>query len=337
MNGWSTIREFPFDAPTEAGLVICAGGFEERAVRFALLLKKSRCQIESSLLLRYEGQLSGNEPNYEILKTQMQSLSEEAVETVPADPNRPIESYNRIRAKIEKLSSQVKNRSAIVDISGMTHLSAIGTIHACITNGFRVLVVYTEAKSYYPPKEKEIEVVRAWKDRKYQLAARYLQSAGLKAVQILPEFVGNFRPGRQTCLMIFVGYEPNRMEGLVDAYAPGALIVFYGKSPHKKLWWRTRLSKCLHEDLFARWHVREAEISTLDIEKIIVTLEQECSVIQEQYDIALAPQCSKMQGLAAYLFWRRHPEVQLIFTSPVSFNPKHYSHGAGRTFLFEIS
>jgi hypothetical protein len=168
------------------------------------------------------------------------------------------------------------------------------------------------------------------------VAAEYLQSAGLKEVQILPEFAGNFRPGSQTCLIIFVGYEPNRIKGLIDIYAPSAMLVLYGRSPHHGFSWRTRLSHELHEDLFSQWLVRRAEVSTLEVDQILKALEEEFSTIREHYDVAIAPQCGKMQALAAYLFWRRHPEVQMLFTSPVRFNPSNYSEGTGRTFVYEI-
>jgi hypothetical protein len=137
-------------------------------------------------------------------------------------------------------------------------------------------------------------------------------------------------------LIVFVGHEPNRVEGLVDSYAPSAVIVFYGLSPHRTFDWRTKLSRELHAELFAQWHTREVDVSTLYLEEILEQLEREYFNIRDQYDVAIAGQCSKMQAIAAYLFWRKHPEVQLVFTSPVRFNPQHYSWGAGRTYGYRL-
>jgi hypothetical protein len=218
----------------------------------------------------------------------------------------------------------------------MTHLWAVATIHSCIRNGLRTTVVYTESKTYYPPKSQYRRVVRAWRERQYDIASKYLQSAGLGSVQILPEFSGNFGPGRPTCLILFAGYEPNRVEGLMDSYSPSAVLVVYGVSPHKGLAWRTHLSKELHRELFARWHVRETDVSTLGVDAIIQRLEEEFRPIRDQFDVAISPLCSKMQAVAAYLFWRRHPEVQLVFSSPVRFHPSHYSLASGKTFAYEV-
>jgi len=331
------LKQFDFLAETRAGAIVCTGGFEDRSVAFVAKLRKARCSVEKSMLLQYEGQIEENEPNNRFLKRRLKTIIGKEPQLVSINADKPIGSLGRITRKIEDLLSRLSDRTVFVDVSGMTHLLAIGTIHACVSSGLRTFVVYTEAKSYFPQKRDQQKLIRAWKDEKYDIAVQYLQSAGLKAVQIIPAFAGNFRPGRQTCLMVFVGFEPNRIETLVDDYAPGVLIVFYGRSPHKEFRWRTRLSRELHNELFSQWYVRQTEISTLEVEDILRKLEREFQVVKEQFDVAIAPQCSKLQALASYLFWRRHPEVQLIFTSPVSFNPKRYSRGARRTFVYEIS
>jgi hypothetical protein len=328
--------DFDFDHQTTAGLLVVAGGFEDRAITLAKRLSKANIVAEESIVLHYESQRSDNEPNFRFLQTRLQSLIGKEPHAVPVHADTPVQSYARIRTKIHQIASYVNEQTAVVDISGMTHLWALGTIDACFSAGLRVLVAYTEARWYFPRKQDTKRLVRTWKNHDYSAASSYLQSAALKAVHIPPEFGGNFHAGWPTCLMVFVGYEPNRTQGLVDDYAPGALVVLYGKSPHASLHWRTQLSRDLHEELFSQWRVREVEISTLEVDGTIAKLEEEFGVIREQYDLAIAPQCSKMQGVASYLFWRRHPEVQLLFTSPVRFNPRRYSGGARRTFVYEI-
>ena len=332
----SQLREFDFAERASAGLLIVAGGFEERAITFSKKLKKSVCSLERTLVLHYENQADDNSPNYEKLKTKLRSLTGEKSLLCTVHADKPIQSSRSIEKKIRELAGTVQDRTAIVDISGMTHLWALTTIHSCLRSGLHTLVVYTEAKTYFPTRKVRSRLLSAWKAQEYEVAAEYLQSAGLKEVQILPEFAGNFRPGTQTCLIVFVGYEPNRIKGLVDIYAPGAMMVFYGRPPHQEFSWRTRLSHELHEELFSQWLVRRGEVSTLEVNQILKALEEEYRTIRERYDVAIAPQCSKMQALASYLFWRRHPEVQLLFTSPVRFNPSNYSKGAGRTFTYEI-
>ena len=126
--------------------------------------------------------------------------------------NKAIKSYEDIDSKIKTISEWISNRTALIDISGMTHLFAIATIHACLSNGFKTSIVYTEAKSYSPKKQDKDKLVKAWKNDDYDVCENYFQSAALKGVHILPEFYGNFGLfGHQVCLILFVGYKPNKI------------------------------------------------------------------------------------------------------------------------------
>jgi len=330
--------EFGFYVNSSAGLLICAGGFEQRSVALTSRLRKTNFSSERGLLLRYQNQPAAeNELNFQRMKPRMQLLCKQQPEVIAVNDDQSIQTSQSLQGKIAELCYCLESQTAYVDISGMTHLIATSVLHACLSCRLRTTVVYTEAKWYFPSRAMWRHVVRAWRSGEGGSARQFLQSAGLKAVHILPAFSGNFRPGHQTCLIVLAGHEPNRVEGLVDDYAPGALIVLYGISPHRSLQWRTQLSKELHAELFSQWHVREEVTSTLRVDEVLRTLEREFQTIKDRYDVAVAPQCSKMQAVATYLFWRRHPEVQLIFTSPVSFNPKRYSRGAGRTFLYQIA
>lgn len=328
------LRELDRDLPVSAGLFVGAGGFETRASAFARQLP-SGSVFSKMLLFHYKHQRVDNERGFERVRGALRTRLGSTPSELELDSEEPIASSRRIGRAINHLA--IPERTAVIDISGMTHLWALSTLHACLSRGMRTTVVYTESQSYYPRKQERQKVVNAWQKRDYAEAAKYLQSAGLGSVQILPEFGGNFRPGKRSCLIIFVGFEPNRIEGLVDAYAPGALVVFYGVSPHAEFSWRTPLSRELHAELFQRWYVKEAEVSTLTLPDICRSLEAEFQAVRDHYDVAIAPQCSKMQAVASYLFWRHHPETQLVFTSPVRFNPARYSWGAGRMFACEIA
>jgi len=179
-------------------------------------------------------------------------------------------------------------------------------------------------------------LVKAWDTEDYGTAAKYLQSEALRTINIMPEFAGALVHTKPSCLMIFAGYEPNRTEGLIQNYGADRIVAFYGQSPHRRLEWRTELSRKLHRRVFAKLHVREIEVSTLNVGEILAELETEFSILKDYFDIAVAPLCAKMHAIASYLFWRRHPEVQLVFTSPLLFNPKHYSLKAGRIYFYQL-
>jgi hypothetical protein len=145
-------------------------------------------------------------------------------------------------------------------------------------------------------------------------------------------------------LMLPINLSPDEIrwfQGLQKKYRPLAMD-WWGKDKLCELLtghrdnWRTKLSKDLHRNLFRGWLLRETETSTLNVHGVLDTLEKEFQAVGFRYDVAITPHCSKMQAIALYLFWRRHPEVQIVFTTPVRFNAKHYSRGSGQTFEFSL-
>jgi hypothetical protein len=331
-----TLKNFNFEETFDVGLTIVAGGFEDRTLTFGNNLRKDKFHTEKILILHYISQLEANEGNYSKLKDALQNKLSQFPNDIHVSSDSRIKSCIEIKNKIIEASSNLTNRNVIIDISGMAHLWALTAIHACRRLNLKISIIYTEAKYYFPMKQEKEELLTAWHNRDRDTSGKYLQSSYLKSVDIVPEFDGNLRTGKPTCLIIFAGYEPNRIDGLIDKYAPSRIIVIYGKSPHQELEWRTQLSKELHKDILSKWGKREFEVSTMDLKEIISLLEHEYSVIQNEYDVIVSPHCSKLQGLATYLFWLRHPEVQLVFTTPGKFNPDHYSKGNKGTFIYEL-
>jgi hypothetical protein len=331
-----SLEKYNFNSKESAGLLIVAGGFEDRAKTFVKRLQVNNFECEQSLIIKYDNDFEQNGPNYVYLLKKLTKISKSEPKTVNVHGSGQQVGFVKIRDKILEFSSILEGKNVFIDISGMPHLFALCCIHYCLMFQLDVRVIYSEAKFYYPQKKDQIKLVNAWINSDFEVAEKYLQSAALKEVNIIPEFSGSFRPGKLTCLILFVGYEPNRIEGLIDDYAPGRLIVYYGKSPHKEFFWRAELSKELHKNLFSKWYHREELISTLEIDEIIQKLEYDFKVLYNEFDIAICPQCSKIQAIACYLFWKNHPEVQLIFTTPVRFHPKKYSIGEGDTFILNL-
>lgn len=331
-----SVPEFEFASNVSYGLFIAAGGFEKRDLSFVRRVNTRKFNIEQAILLRYVTQREDNEQNFNRLMTYVKKFTNN-IEIVDVDVHMPDRTLLKIAEKVHLASTYLNNRSAVIDISGMAHVLICCCLRAVDTNFFQTSLVYTEADDYYPRESEWNVVINAMKNRDFKIMAKYLQTAGLKDIQIPTDFKGNTRPGSKTCLFVMAGYEPNRVQGLVDEYAPNAIVVFYGKSPHEKLGGRQGLSIALHKHVFDGWRYREEyDLSTLEIGKILKVLETEYQILRSEFDVAITSQCSKMQTVASYLFWKKHPEIQLVFTTAVRIDPKRYSKGEGKTFKFDL-
>jgi hypothetical protein len=50
-------------------------------------------------------------------------------------------------------------------------------------------------------------------------------------------------------------------------------------------------------------------------------------------NIYLAPLGSKMQTVGAFLFWRRHPEISIVFSQPKRYFRNKFSRNSRDTFV----
>ena len=329
------IPEFDFTSKESYGLFIAAGGFDKRALTFIRRADVRKVSIEQAILLRYVTQREDNEPNFNRLMTRIKKFTNN-IEIIDVDVHIPDKFLKELVEKVCFASKSLNSRSAVIDISGMAHVLICCCLRAVDISLLQTSVVYTEASDYYPREAKWDVVIDAVKKRDFKVMAKYLQTAGLEDIQIPTDFKGNTRPGYKACLFLMTGYEPNRVQGLVDDYAPNAIVAFYGKSPHERLHGRQKLSIDLHKHIFDGWRYRERyDISTLEVENILDILESEYQTLRSEYDVGITSQCSKMQTVASYIFWKQHPEIQLIFTTPVKWAKRH-SSGEGYTFQFNL-
>ncbi len=315
-------------------LLIVAAGFEDRAIAGAVRLGKSLARFSGVVLVQYTAGLPGNDAHYDQLNRLLKEQGAAVEGTIVIDRSKPVLAHRQLREGIANVVARKQPRRAWLDISGLSSLLIVTGLHELRRLHVPVSILYSEADEYLP-KQSEYERVKTDSDQHFELSEALLQSATLSGLYILPDFAGSTRANKPACLFEFAGFEPHRATGLIDDYAPAAVVVFYGRSPYEDLAWRTKMSRDLHRGLFSRWHVREAETSTLQVEQILSDLEAQFAVLRASYDIAIAPQCSKMQVVATYLFWLRHPEVQLIFTSPAAYT--RHPAGFRRTYQLDLA
>ena len=111
---------------------------------------------------------------------------------------------------------------------------------------------------------------------------------------------------------------------MVEETNPSLLLLLYGRPGDESLGWRLDLSRRLHRKF--------ETVSTLRFEETMAALERYYDYLIDDYDLALAPLGSKMQTVAAYLFWERYSETQLMFPTPIGYDPGRSPKGAGTTY-----
>lgn len=313
-----------------SGLVVLSAGFEDRAKEF---ISKATLDINSTVLLvKFENDIENNNETYEEYRQIIvDQIGESRVTTVSLNQKYPREYIVDLEAALQKMPRDINE--VWLDISGMPSHAICASLQVvrAYKPTYPINVIYTSARTYHPSKS-EFDTLK----KKQAEGIEYLPSSLAREMSenlILSSFSGQRTNEGQSCLAIFAGYEVHRSAGVIENVNPSMLLLLYGKPEGRGLGWRLDLSKQLHKKFEKTRKSAVEEVSTLYLKEGLERLDQYYEYIYDEYDLTIAPICSKMNAVAAYLFWEMYREVQLIFPLPIGYATDKKAERVGQSFL----
>lgn len=212
----------------------------------------------------------------------------------------------------------------LVDISSFKTTAIIQILELLLSLNLKKLkIIYTEAKEYYP------------KNRVDTLQGEHL-SLGLRKITSLKDFYGYHTPGYSHLLIIILGLEPIRSRGVFNLIQPSKKIGVIGNPSRMDLKWRLDLAKNMYQNFFGDKD-EYIVLSEFNYKEVLTSLEILYDKYYQNNNITLTPLGSKMQTIAVLLYLLNHPDIQLLISIPIKYDPKKYSEGIGEKFqiIFE--
>jgi hypothetical protein len=191
------------------------------------------------------------------------------------------------------------------------------------------------AKSYQPSREEYERMKEKAGEEDIESLPRSM-ALEISRNLVLAEFAGHRSRDARSCLVIFAVYEIHRSSGVIGAVNPALLLLLYGRPGTSGIDWRTDLSKQLHRRFEKNRRTDAEVVSTLDPFDAVRLLEQYHGYLKDDYDLVISPICSKMNRIAAYMFWERYGEVQLKFPLPIGCDPKNGPSGVDKTYCLDL-
>lgn len=321
------------NALNEVQILIVAAGFEERA--FHALSSCEFAEPAQIVLILYENEVPRNQEVAEkYLKVARIKFGEERLNTITLNDNNINDFSSVLKKTLQSVPIDLTNIA--VDVSGMpAHLVF------CVLDMARDLrphnsqtVIYTSAIDYTPTKA-EYNSLKAKQGDDIEFIPHPM-ALEMSENLVFDPFSGYRSGDSKSCLALFAGYEAHRSTGVVDAINPTILLLLYGQPGNPELDWRLDLSRRLHNKFEKTRRCAVEIVSTRDIEKTIAILEEYYKYLIDDYDLTIAPVCSKMQSLATFIFWERYPEVQVTFPIPIGYDPERRPRGVGETYSIEL-
>lgn len=297
-------------------IFVCALGFEDRCLSAPERLVEMGYRARHALCLRYNPEYEENLRNLKPLSQHLRRITDKSPATCSYDWAGPLVSRRALEGAWNDLFGLEKVQSATLDTSSLTTMGIVQTLDFLCVRVETLRVLYTEYESRHPLERSEpVE------------AEEEAGTSGVRTILTVPGFGGLFSPGYSPLLVVFLTFESARLRGIFRRFQPASRTGIVGiprSQPFK--WWATRL-----REKFSRRVEQIVKVSSFDYRDVLTLLETIYGSESPTHNITVAPTGSKMQTIGTFLHGKRHPDVQLLFAIPISWDPERYSKGCGET------
>ena len=308
-------------------ILILAMGFEDRNIAIIEKIKTASLSIKKIILLDYKNK-NANEPMRSdiIKKSNIISKSIEIIET----------------NELSKIENHLKdNDKVIIDISGMTRIIIFQVLNILDRMGIFYDIVYTEAETYFPLKS-FYDSLTADGVNKETAFSRYLESEKAEFAYsydcdiISPdELSGKPEPGKPAMIISFFTFKRSRLQAILQLLEVEKKIFILSEPVRPELKWRRHFMEIANLDLIQKNEPDIKILNTLNPFDVMHYLEEKTYKNKDysRYNLILAPLGSKMQTIGSYFYWRKHPEITVLFSQPRSYFKDAYSKSYKETFI----
>lgn len=316
----------------EFDIIILAAGFEDRALKVisdGVFRDGTQC-----VLIRYVNNVLNNRAIYrQYLDLAHNKFGEYNTHPVALRDTDADAFMRDLSAKLAALPRRA--RRIAIDVSGMPSYLSCCVLKVARDHRPREgqTVLYTSADQYMPTLDEYQDLIAENVDEiellPHSMALEMAENLTIEA------FAGH-RSSSKSCLAVLTGYEAHRAAGVIDDINPALLLLLYGDPGDVRHAWRLDLSRRLHRKFERTRRAASEVVSTLEVADSLSILEEYYNYLIDDYDLFIAPIGSKMQSVAAYLFWERYGEVHLTFPLPIGYNPEYRPLGVSTTYRLDL-
>ena len=327
LAGLADIRGFDEDHFCNAAtddLFLCALGFEPRCLALPERLCTLQYSAHRAVCFTYETNVEDNEANSGALQRHLEAITPKAYFM-----NCDSEDFaGRLRNALESVSSTATQGipKVTLDVSVTANRLLVTCIKVLLEYDCRLRLLYSEADVYHPTREEYDRNPGRWtSDSELGL------ERGVDKVISSVDHPGHALDPLPDCVIVFPSFKQDRSRAVISAVDPslltnpaGKVLWLLGKPHLTESHWRLDAMKTING---IASDAPQVEVCTFDYKETLGVLDRLYWERVETHNIALSPLGSKMQALGTALFCHMHPDVRIIFATPVDYNATQYSDG----------
>lgn len=305
--------------------IVCSASFEARAEKVADLMKGA------SLTKAFVLQNAENERVAASSQGMLRLFGDRAV-PVRISGSDPIATSDALNELVRTLID-IPGKSILIDISTMmreTMLMLLGLLHQMHPQFDELRIAYNSAN--YPESDDDAEG-----DTEVDENDLPWLSYGVSDVRSVVSYPGNIDLSGDRHLLILMGFEVSRAEGIIYARDPAYLSIGYDAPGHSTTKRNAKLNKYFVDELKSRASgpVNLFAIFPDDADATAAAIQREINLVGMGKPIVAGMNTKVATCGAAIAAWS-NPSIELVYAQPALYNFKDYSRPTNEIYLFTL-
>ena len=160
---------------------------------------------------------------------------------------------------------------------------------------------------------------------------------GVEQITTIPNFYGNPSLDKETVLVLFLGFEPDRALSVWKQYNPAKIIALITNPPRYGNADYLKYARQNNADLLALPSVTLRDVppdNPQAVRDVLVSIHED---IKDRYNMVIGPFGTKSQVVGVFLFWLEHRKVQVIYSYPSAYTRSYLRRQPGATLVLPVA
>jgi hypothetical protein len=295
-------------------IFVCCASFEERCL-------SSTKMMGADFLTKFAIIFAIDEPLYQKqveqnmfrLQTVLRKKATEGIFVISCQRGNPVDGINQMEGILKQCKLNSEGGPFItIDISGFTKIYLLEMLNYLIT-------------------EKRLGMPRLLHTTQKYLPTKLTR--GTEQITTVPNFFGSPSMERETVLVLFLGFEPERSLTVWKQYNPVKTIALITNPPRDGNPDYLKYARQNNAELLSQSSVEVRDVpadSPYAATNVLNDIYQE---IKDHYNMVIGPFGTKPQVIGVFLFCKEHRKVQVIYSFPSTYTRSYLRRQPGVTLL----
>jgi hypothetical protein len=299
-------------------LFICCASFEERCLQSAIKTGIGfRVRFSIIFVIEEPFYKKQVEDNLFKLQAELSKRTSEGVFVVRCQRDDPIEGITQLKNIWGRCQPKDLDESFItIDISGFTKIYLLELLHFLVAEqNLGIPRIIHTTQTYSPTK----------------------LTRGVEQISTVPNFFGTISFEKQTILVLFLGFEPERSLTVWKHFNPARTIALITNPPRNSNPDYLKYARKNNSSLISRPTVEVRDVPADDPYAARNVLENIYHEVRDSFNMVIGPFGTKPQTIGVFLFCLEHPKAQVVYSFPVNYTKSYLRRKPGCTLLLPLA